>query len=126
MSGGGSYLNTIFKSNAPALATSAIASWVLDAELRAEKRLGLSYAAMLGARYLAIQEVNAIEEMSAGQIENIAGQVLRTTDREHPLSVGRPPSYERHLENSKTIAASTCWPLVNLMDGGRTRPVDRR
>ena len=28
---GGSYLNTIFKSNAPALATSAIASWVLDA-----------------------------------------------------------------------------------------------
>ena len=28
---GGNYLNTIFKSNAPALATSAIASWVLDA-----------------------------------------------------------------------------------------------
>ena len=39
---------------------------------------------MMGAGYLAIQEVNAIAEMSAGQIETIAGQVLRTTDREHP------------------------------------------
>ena len=62
-----------------------------------------------------IQEVNAIEEMSAGQSETSAGQVLRTTDREHPLSVVGPPSYERHLENSKMIAASTCWPLVKLM-----------
>ena len=36
-------MSTIFKSNAPTRATSAITSWVLDAELRAEKLLGLSY-----------------------------------------------------------------------------------
>ena len=47
-------------------------------------RIALRDPNIEGNPILAIQEVHAIERMSAEQIETIAGRVFRTTDRDHP------------------------------------------
>ena len=53
-------------------------------EFRTAGQIALRDPNIEGNPILAIQEVNAIEEMSAEQIEIIAGHVFRTTDQEHP------------------------------------------
>jgi sulfate adenylyltransferase len=53
-------------------------------EFRAAGQIALRDPNIEGNPILAIQEVNAIEEVSAEQIEIIAGHLFRTTDQGHP------------------------------------------
>ena len=53
-------------------------------EFRTTGQIALRDPNVEGNPILAIQEVNAIEEMAAEQIETIVGHVFRTTDQEHP------------------------------------------
>ena len=53
-------------------------------EFRTAGQIALRDPNIEGNPILAIQEVNAIEEMAAEQIETIVGHVFRTTDQEHP------------------------------------------
>ena len=53
-------------------------------EFRTTGQIALRDPNVEGNPILAIQEVNAIEEMAAEQIETIVSHVFRTTDQEHP------------------------------------------
>ena len=53
-------------------------------EFRTAGQIALRDPNIEGNPILAIQEVNAIEEMTAEQIETIVGHVFRTTGQEHP------------------------------------------